>query len=262
MGSGRLPAVHALLRGHIRRPGGYLGLVGGRARELLGLGRVLVLRPACEPPGGGGPRASTPLLCGRAGGHARARPLLHRDGPGRPGLTGHGGRQPGQRGSGLRAGRGLVRAWLPGRAWPSARPGHGFRAGTLVPGWCRVDGLLRLHARGGLGDLGDLSARGPTLVRRHGRMTLLDRGCLHPGLPGLSGHCLLPGHHRLSRHCLLPGYCLLAWHDLLARCDLLARHDLLAGPHLLARPYLLAGPTCWPGPACWPGPICWPGITC
>ena len=130
---------------------------------------------------------------------------------------------------------------MPWPAWPAARAGHGFRAGTLVGGRRRVDRLLRWHARRGLRGLGDLSARGPALVRRHAGMTLLDRGCLHPGL---AGHHLLPryrllprlaGHHRLAR---LAGHHLL---DRLARRHLLARlardHLLsgLAGDHLLAR---------------------------
>ena len=54
-------------------------------------------------------------------------------------------------------------------------------------------------------------------------MTLLDRGCLHPGLAG---------HHLLPRYRLLPG---MAWNHLLAG---LARDHLLsglAGDHLLAR---------------------------
>jgi len=232
VGCGRLlPGIHALLRRHIRRPG-HLGLVGGRPGELLGLDRLLVLRPAGEPSGGGsgGPRRAAPLLCGRAG--WPARPWLHRDGSRWPWLTRHGARQPSQRGGRLPAGRGLVRAWLP---WPAARAGHGFRAGTLVGGWRRVDRLLRWHARRGRGDprgLGDLSARGPALVRRHAGMTLLDRGCLHPGLAG---------HHLLPRYRLLPR---LAGHHLLAR---LAGHhllDRLAGHHLLsglARDHLLSG---------------------
>ncbi|MFI5079757.1 MAG: hypothetical protein ACHQCE_01695 [Streptosporangiales bacterium] len=138
-----------------------------------------------------------------------------------------------------------MRACLRGAAWSAARPAHGFRARTLIGGWRRVDGLLRWHD---LGNLGNLSARRNALVRRHARMPLLDGRCRHPGLAGhwlLRRYRLLAGHHLLARHHLLTGLArhhLLAGHDLLAG-HLLARHRLLAGHHLLAglAGHLLAG---------------------
>ena len=231
------PAYMHLPLGRVRRPGDGLRLVGRRARVLLGLGRGLVLRPAREPPGGGGrgPRRAPPLRrTARVpappgpGGAAR----LHWDGgPAGP------------------AGCGPVWAWCgtacPGPHSPPPGPAMASGAGTLVgggAGWMGCSACMPGGAWGGPG----------------GRLRARPGGGPMPGWPGWTGGPCIPGG---------PGICcpgiacpgIACWPGTPAGRYRLRRAPPAGQGTSLLAPVPPAAPsiTCWPGVTCWPG-TCWP----